>query len=50
VHRVGKLRHLRVQGHPLTLPMPASAEDCLRIVRDCIAHRRRVGIEGNSAD
>ncbi len=37
VRREGQLRHLRVQGQPLTLPMPASPDECLRIVRDCIA-------------
>jgi len=37
VRREGDVRQLRVQGHPLTLPMPASPEDCLRIVRECIA-------------
>ncbi|MBK8092465.1 MAG: hypothetical protein IPK32_10935 [Verrucomicrobiaceae bacterium] len=37
VQRIGMSRHLRVQGHPLTLPMPASPDECLRIVRECIA-------------
>jgi hypothetical protein len=37
VRREGQLRHLRVQGQPLTLPMPASPDECLRIVRDCIS-------------
>jgi hypothetical protein len=37
VRREGDLRHLRVQGQPLTLPMPASAEECLRIVRQAIS-------------
>ena len=37
VRREGELRHLRVQGQPLTLPMPASADECLRLVRECIA-------------
>lgn len=37
VQRIGMSRHLRVQGQPLTLPMPASPEECLRIVRECIA-------------
>ncbi len=37
VRREGQLRHLRVQGQPLTLPMPASPDECLCIVRDCIA-------------
>jgi hypothetical protein len=50
VHRLGKLRHLRVHGQPLTLPMQASPEDCLRIVRDCIARRSLVGIVDSSAD
>lgn len=39
VRRVGPLRHLRVHGEPLTLPMPASPDECLRIVRDCIARQ-----------
>lgn len=34
VRREGNLRHLLVQGQPLTLPMPASPEECLRIVRE----------------
>ena len=33
----GILRHLRVRGQPLTLPMPASPEECLRIVREFVA-------------
>ena len=37
VRREGDLRHLRVESRPLTLPMPASADECLRIVRECIA-------------
>ena len=37
VRREGDLRHLRVQGQPLTLPMPASPEECLRIVREFAA-------------
>ena len=37
VRRDGPLRHLRVNDEPLTLPMPASPDECLRIVRDCIA-------------
>ncbi len=39
VHRLGMSRHLKVKGKPVTLPMPASPEECLRIVRECIAHR-----------
>lgn len=38
VHRLGMSRHLKVQGHPVTLPMPASPDECLRMVRECIAH------------
>jgi hypothetical protein len=37
VRREGDLRHLRVHGQLLTLPMPASADECLRIVQECIA-------------
>ncbi|MBK8039254.1 MAG: hypothetical protein IPK22_19285 [Verrucomicrobiaceae bacterium] len=37
VHRLGMTRHLKVQGQPVMLPMPASPEECLRIVRACIA-------------
>lgn len=37
VHRVGMSRHLRVQGEPMTLPMPASPDECLRLVREHIA-------------
>jgi len=40
VRREGDLRHLRVQDHPLTLPMLASPDECLRIVRECV---ERVG-------
>lgn len=40
VRREGDLRHLRAQDHPLTLPMLASPEECLRIVRECV---ERVG-------
>ena len=39
VRREGDLRHLRVHGQPLTLPMPASAEECLRIVQEAIAYK-----------
>ena len=39
VHRVGMSRHLRVQGEPMTLPMPASPDECLRLVRE---HAARV--------
>lgn len=46
VRREGDLRHLRVQDHPLTLPMPASPEECLRIVRECV---ERVGAESGGA-
>jgi hypothetical protein len=37
VHRLGMSRHLKVQGQPVMLPMPASPDECLRIVRECIA-------------
>ena len=37
VHRLGMSRHLKIQGQPVTLPMPASPDECLRIVRECIA-------------
>lgn len=37
VHRVGMSRHLKVQGQPMTLSMPASPEECLRRVRDFAA-------------
>jgi hypothetical protein len=50
VRRLGKLRHLRVQGQPLTLPMLASPDDCLRIVRDCIARRGIIKSGPSSAD
>jgi hypothetical protein len=37
VRREGTLRQLRVNGNPVTLPMDASPEECLRLVRECIA-------------
>jgi hypothetical protein len=37
VHQIGMTRHLKVKGRPVTLPMPASPDVCLRIVRECIA-------------
>ncbi len=37
VRREGELRHLCVNGQALTLPMPASADECLRRVRECFA-------------
>lgn len=40
VHRLGMSRHLKVKGQPVTLPMPASPDECLRIVRECIARIR----------
>jgi hypothetical protein len=40
VRREGDLRHLRVKGQPLTLPMPASPDECLRLVRECIARQQ----------
>ncbi len=43
VHREGPVRNLRVNGQPLTLPMPASPDECLRIVRECIAAQEKAG-------
>jgi len=43
VRREGELRHLRVRGQPLTLPMPASADECLRLVRECLAAQGAAG-------
>lgn len=43
VRREGPLRHLCVNGQALTLPMPASPDECLRIVRDCIAAQKAAG-------
>jgi hypothetical protein len=40
VRREGDARQLRVQGHPLTLPMPASPEECLRIVNESIVKNK----------
>ena len=37
VCRVGMSRHLCVQGQPMKLPMPASPDECLRLVREHIA-------------
>ena len=34
VRREGALRHLCVQNQPLTLPMDASPDECLRRVRE----------------
>jgi hypothetical protein len=47
VRRDGDLRQLRINGQPLTLPMPASPDECLRIVREFIA--RTVASEGEAA-
>lgn len=49
VRREGDLRHLRVRGQPLTLPMPASAEECLRLVRECIASQPTGDASGHSS-
>ncbi len=52
VRREGDLRHLRVNGQPLTLPMPASADECLRLVRECLASMSSISMknaEGNAA-
>jgi hypothetical protein len=37
VRREGSLRQLRAGGRPVTLPMAASPEECLRIVQECQA-------------
>lgn len=37
VRREGDLRHLRVRSLPLTLPMDASPDECLRRVREGMA-------------
>jgi len=37
VRREGAVRHLRVQSQPLTLPMDASPDECLRRVREGMA-------------
>lgn len=37
VRREGALRHLCVQRQPLTLPMDASPDECLRRVRESMA-------------
>ena len=37
VRREGAVRHLCVQRQPLTLPMDASPDDCLRRVRESVA-------------
>ena len=50
VHREGPVRHLRVNGQPLTLPMPASPEECLRIVRDFIAAQEAAGTTPSSPE
>ena len=42
VRREGEVRQLRVQGHPLSLPMPASPEECLRIVNESIVEKKRL--------
>lgn len=37
VRREGALRHLQVLSRPLTLPMEASPDECLRRVRESMA-------------
>ncbi len=37
VRRAGAVRHLCVRSLPLTLPMDASPEECLRRVREGVA-------------
>jgi hypothetical protein len=46
VRRDGDLRQLRINGQPLTLPMPASPDECLRIVREFIA---KLAVEAGAA-
>jgi hypothetical protein len=48
VRREGPLRHLRVGGVPLTLPMPASPDECLRLVRECMARTRNAESESTT--
>jgi hypothetical protein len=50
VRREGSLRHLRVRGQPLTLPMPASPEECLRIVREFVAQLESGDIQHPKAE
>lgn len=44
VRREGDLRHLRVHGLPVCLPMPASADECLRLVRAHLAAQASAGM------
>lgn len=37
VGREGAVRRLKAEGQPTTLPMDASPEECLRLVREHIA-------------
>ncbi len=43
VRREGQLRHLCIHGEPLTLPMPACAEECLSRVRECLSRQQELG-------
>jgi hypothetical protein len=43
VRREGPWRHLRVQDIPVTLPMPASPDECLRLVRESLARAISAG-------
>jgi hypothetical protein len=47
VRREGEWRHLRVNDQPVTLPMPASPAECLRLVRECMD--RAAAAEGESS-
>ncbi|MDP1590169.1 MAG: hypothetical protein Q8M07_20615, partial [Prosthecobacter sp.] len=49
VRREGELRHLRVLGQPLSLPMPASADECLRLVRECLTAQASAGTDHPSS-
>ncbi len=43
VRREGDWRHLKVNGRPVNLPMPASPDECLRIVRESLIESTRPG-------
>lgn len=44
VFRDGPVRRLKVQGRAMSLPMDASPDECLRIVREDIASHAAPGI------
>ncbi|WP_395742586.1 hypothetical protein [Prosthecobacter sp.] len=45
VRREGAVRHLRVQQRPLTLPMDASPDKCLRLVRESMTAAESSGTQ-----